>query len=75
MTIQRLDPEHRMSEAVIYNQTIYYTSVPENLDADAFAQTENTLAVIDRIWHASVVINRKSSMRLFSLRILLILPR
>ncbi len=49
MTIQRLDPEHRMSEAVIYNQTVYYTSVPENLDADAFAQTENALAVIDRI--------------------------
>jgi len=48
MTIQRLDPEHRMSEAVIYNQTVYYTSVPENLDADAFAQTENALAVIDR---------------------------
>ncbi|PIJ44637.1 RidA family protein [Tatumella sp. OPLPL6] len=49
MTIQRLDPEHRMSEAVIYNQTVYYTSVPENLEADAFAQTENALAVIDRI--------------------------
>jgi len=49
MTIQRLDPEHRMSEAVIYNQTVYYTSVPENLDAEAFAQTENALAVIDRI--------------------------
>ncbi|QGX91357.1 RidA family protein [Tatumella sp. TA1] len=49
MTIQRLDPEHRMSEAVIYNQTIYYTSVPENLEADAFAQTENALAVIDRV--------------------------
>ncbi len=49
MTIQRLDPEHRMSEAVIYNQTLYYTSVPENLDADAEAQTANALSVIDRI--------------------------
>lgn len=49
MTIERLDPEHRMSEAVIHNDTIYYTSVPENLDADAEAQTANALAVIDRI--------------------------
>lgn len=49
MTIERLDPEHRMSEAVIYNQTLYYTSVPENLDADAQAQTANALQVIDRI--------------------------
>ncbi len=49
MTIQRLDPEHRMSEAVVYNNTVYYTSVPENLDEDAEAQTGNALAVIDRI--------------------------
>lgn len=49
MTIERLDPEHRMSEAVIHNDTIYYTSVPENLHADAEAQTANALAVIDRI--------------------------
>ncbi len=46
MTITRIDPEHRMSEAVIHNDTIYYTSVPENLDADAEAQTANALAVI-----------------------------
>ncbi|WP_338556325.1 RidA family protein [Erwinia sp. E_sp_B04_7] len=49
MTIERLDPEHRMSEAVIHNDTIYYTSVPENLDEDAEAQTANALAVIDKI--------------------------
>ncbi len=49
MTIERLDPEHRMSEAVIHNDTVYYTSVPENLDEDAEAQTANALAVIDRI--------------------------
>jgi len=49
MTIQRLDPEHRMSEAVVYNNTVYYTSVPENLDEDAEAQTANALAVIDGI--------------------------
>jgi enamine deaminase RidA (YjgF/YER057c/UK114 family) len=49
MSITRIDPEHRMSEAVIHDNTIYYTSVPENLDADAEAQTANALAVIDRI--------------------------
>lgn len=49
MSIERLDPEHRMSEAVVHNDTIYYTSVPENLDEDAEAQTANALAVIDRV--------------------------
>ncbi|WP_034915290.1 MULTISPECIES: RidA family protein [Erwinia] len=49
MTVERIDPEHRMSEAVIHNDTIYYTSVPENLDEDAEAQTTNALAVIDNI--------------------------
>jgi len=49
MSITRIDPEHRMSEAVIHGNTIYYTSVPENLDADAEAQTADALAVIDRI--------------------------
>ncbi|HBV39684.1 MAG TPA: hypothetical protein DEF05_08380 [Erwinia sp.] len=47
--IVRIDPEHRMSEAVVHNDTIYYTSVPENLDEGAEAQTANALAVIDRI--------------------------
>ncbi|MGV3344397.1 RidA family protein [Enterobacteriaceae bacterium LUAb1] len=49
MTITRIDPEHRMSEAVIHNGVVYYTSVPENLDDDTQAQTANALAVIDRI--------------------------
>lgn len=49
MPIDRLDPEHRMSEAVVHNDTIYYTSVPENLDEDAEAQTANALAVIDQL--------------------------
>lgn len=49
MTIERIDPEHRMSEVVIHNDIVYYTSVPENLDEDAEAQTANALAVIDRI--------------------------
>lgn len=49
MTIERIDPEHRMSEAAIHNGTVYYTSVPENLDEDAEAQTANALAVIDTL--------------------------
>ncbi|HEI8864776.1 RidA family protein [Serratia sp. AKBS12] len=47
MNIERIDPEQRWSEAVIHNGTIYYTSVPENLDDDATAQTANALAAID----------------------------
>lgn len=48
--IIRVEPvEHRMSEAVIHNDIIYYTSVPENLDDDAHAQTANALAVIDQL--------------------------
>lgn len=35
MTIERIRPEPRMSDIVIHNNTIYYTAVPENLDADA----------------------------------------
>jgi len=47
MNIERIDPDHRWSEAVVHNDTLYYTSVPENLDEDATAQTPNTLATID----------------------------
>lgn len=49
MTIQRLDPEARWSEAVIHNGVIYYTSVPSNLVADAYEQTKSALAEIDTI--------------------------
>ncbi|WP_413728499.1 RidA family protein [Sodalis sp. RH19] len=49
MTIERIDPGARMSEAVVHNQTVYYTSVPENLDGDATAQTAEALAIIDRL--------------------------
>lgn len=42
--IIRIQAEARWSDAVIHNGTLYYTSVPENLDADAEAQTESTLA-------------------------------
>lgn len=47
MTIERINPEKRWSDVVVFNDTIYYTSVPENLDADATAQTSNALAAID----------------------------
>ncbi|CBJ81362.1 conserved hypothetical protein [Xenorhabdus bovienii str. Jollieti] len=47
MTIERIDPDTRWSEAIIHNDTIYYTSVPENLDGDITEQTANTLAAID----------------------------
>ena len=49
MTITRIDADARMSDAVIHNHTLYYTGVPENLDADAFEQTANTLAQIDAV--------------------------
>lgn len=49
MTIKRIDAEARWSDAVIHNQTLYYTGVPENLEADAEAQTANTLAQIDAV--------------------------
>ncbi|WAH52554.1 RidA family protein [Pseudescherichia vulneris] len=49
MTIKRIDADARWSDAVIHNQTLYYTGVPENLEADAEAQTANTLAQIDAV--------------------------
>ena len=49
MTIVRIDAEARWSDVVIHNNTLYYTGVPENLDADAFEQTANTLAQIDAV--------------------------
>lgn len=47
MTIKRINPEARWSDAVIHNQTLYYTGVPENLNADAWEQTVNVLSQID----------------------------
>ncbi|CNE43535.1 RidA family protein [Yersinia nurmii] len=49
MSIERINPEKRWSDAVVHNDTIYYTGVPENLDADITAQTANTLAAIDML--------------------------
>ncbi|EIC86031.1 RidA family protein [Serratia sp. M24T3] len=47
MSIQRIRPEPRMSDIVVHNGIVYYTSVPENLDANAKEQTAETLAIID----------------------------
>lgn len=52
MTIQRINPEARWSDAVIHNQTLYYTGVPENTDGDARAQTADILAQIDDMLQA-----------------------
>ncbi len=49
MTITRIDAQARWSDVVIHNQTLYYTGVPTNLDADACEQTANTLAQIDAV--------------------------
>ena len=49
MSIERINPEKRWSDATVFNDTIYYTSVPENLDDDATSQTANALAAIDMI--------------------------
>lgn len=49
MPIQYIDPENRWSEATIYNNTLYYTSVPENLAGDINQQTTSALQAIDNI--------------------------
>ncbi|SFU68494.1 RidA family protein [Xenorhabdus koppenhoeferi] len=51
MTIKRINPDIRWSEAVVHNDTIYYTSVPEKLDCDITEQTTDTLAAIDALLH------------------------
>ena len=55
MTITRIDPEDRWSEAVIHNNVIYYTSVPTDLRDDAYTQTQSALAEIDKAWDEWVV--------------------
>lgn len=66
MTIVRIDAEARWSDVVIHNNTLYYTGVPENLDADAFEQTANTLAQIDAVLEKQAAINRAFWMPPFS---------
>ena len=52
MTIVRIDAEARWSDVVIHNNTLYYTGVPENLDADAIdavleKQGSNKSSILD----------------------------
>lgn len=48
--IQRIQPSKRYSEAVIANGLVFLSGmVPDNLDADATAQTANVLAQIDAL--------------------------
>ena len=48
--IQRIQPGKRYSEAVIANGLVFLSGmVPDNLDADATAQTTNVLAQIDTL--------------------------
>ena len=75
MTIVRIDAEARWSDVVIHNQTLYYTGVPENLDADAFEQTANTLAQIDAVLENRVAISHVFSTPPFSCLTAMILPR
>lgn len=50
MTVTRLDPGPRMSEAVINGDTVYLAGqVPENLDGDITQQTQEVLAEIDAL--------------------------
>ncbi len=59
MTITRIDAEARWSDVVIHNQTLYYTGVPANLDADARADRQYP-AQID-----AVLENRAATSRVF----------
>ncbi|MDR7193247.1 RidA family protein [Luteimonas terrae] len=48
--IQRIDAGPRMSEATIYNNTVYCAGqVPETLGADIGTQTREVLAAIDAL--------------------------
>ena len=48
--IQRIQPSKRYSEAVIANGLVFLSGMePDNLDADATAQTANVLAQIDAL--------------------------
>ena len=49
MNIQRIEPGNRFSDAVIHNQTIYYTATPKNLENDTYIQTLSTLESINKI--------------------------
>ena len=47
--VQRINPGARMSDAVIYQNTVYYTAVPTNIENDIYLQMQSTLADIDQM--------------------------
>ena len=49
MTIVRINPDNRWSDAIIHNGTLYSTFVPENPQGNAFDQTANILAQVDAL--------------------------
>lgn len=53
MTIQRINPQPRWSDAVIWQHTLYYTAVPENLEhTDIHQQTSEVLQQIEEMLQA-----------------------
>ncbi len=66
MTIVRIDAEARWSDVVIHNNTLYYTGVPENLDADAFEQLPTRWRKLTPCWKNRAAINRAFWMPPFS---------
>ncbi|MBP6188954.1 MAG: RidA family protein [Azonexus sp.] len=49
MSIQRHGTTRRYSDSVVYAGTVYLVEVPNNLEANITAQSENLLASIDRL--------------------------
>lgn len=47
--IERINKGSRMSDAVIYQNTVYYTAVPLNEENDIYLQMKSTLEDIDQM--------------------------
>lgn len=47
--ITRINKAARMSDAVIHQNTVYYTAVPTTIENDIYLQMQSTLADIDQM--------------------------
>ena len=47
--IKRINKGERMSDAVVYQGSLYYTSVPLNIENDIYLQMQSTLVDIDQM--------------------------
>lgn len=47
MDLDRILPDKRWSEAIVHNNTLYYTAVPENLENDFEIQMNSLLDCVD----------------------------